>query len=149
MCGILEKYNIIEHIKVLKDNDWICNYIRPWDSLLLLTVKPRQENCDNIDYLFGVYVWATTLLTISSVVLNYPSYGCYIDNIENLCDSCGIILFMYLFIYLDAWSRCHKIHVRKRNDDDLVFFSSKGKNKKIKVILVAPKNMQEFYTTMI
>ena len=41
----IRKKKMIKNIQILEDNDWICDYVSPWDSLLLLTTKPHQEDC--------------------------------------------------------------------------------------------------------
>ena len=41
------------HIKVLEDNDWICDHIGFWCSLLVLTAKYHQEGCKDIN----VNIW--------------------------------------------------------------------------------------------
>ena len=33
------------HIKVLEDDNWICDCVGPWGSLMLLVSKPHQEGC--------------------------------------------------------------------------------------------------------
>ena len=37
-----------KHIKALENNKWICDYVSPWDSLLLSAIKPHQEEYKNI-----------------------------------------------------------------------------------------------------
>ena len=37
-----------KHIHVLEDNDWICDFVGPCDSMLLLASKFYQEGCIRI-----------------------------------------------------------------------------------------------------
>ena len=39
--GIHERMIMNTHITVLEDNDWTCDYVGPWGSLLLLVAKPH------------------------------------------------------------------------------------------------------------
>ena len=43
-CKIMDK-----HIHILETNDWICDCEGPWGSLILLTPKPHQEECTDIN----------------------------------------------------------------------------------------------------
>jgi len=47
--GIHERKIIDKHIHILETNDWICDYEGPWGSLILLTPKPHQEECTDIN----------------------------------------------------------------------------------------------------
>ena len=48
MYDIREIETMNTFIKVLEDNNWICDYVGSWGSLLLLAARPYQEGCKDI-----------------------------------------------------------------------------------------------------
>ena len=55
--GIHERKIMNAHIQIIEDNDWICDYESAWGSLLLLSPKPHQEGCNDInDFVWRLYV---------------------------------------------------------------------------------------------
>ena len=105
--GTYEKKRMNTHIKVLEDNDWMCDYVGPWCSLLLLVAKPYQEECKYIK----AFIWRLCVRyrPLNSVTRGFelPIPHCT-DSIEGFDDSSGLIYF----ISVDARSRYHQVRVR-------------------------------------
>ena len=47
--GIHERMILDKHIQILEANDWICDYEGTWGSLIILSPKPHQKSCNNIN----------------------------------------------------------------------------------------------------
>ena len=70
--GTYEKKIMNTHIKVLEDNDWMCDYIGPWGSLLLLAANPIKRSVNILKHSFGAYVSDIALSTVSLEASNFP-----------------------------------------------------------------------------
>ena len=135
---IMDKY-----IQILGANDWICDCEGPWGSLILLVLKPHQETCTNIiDFLWRLCISYCLLNSVSrSFEFPTPRYAGSIEDFgdfsERMC-----------FISIDARSGNHQICVRRRDQENLAFFTASGKEKIFKVMPFGPENVLAFYTTM-
>ena len=120
------------HIKVLEDNDWICDCVGPWGSLLILTVKPHQEeHKENNDFICSLCVNCRPLNSVTRS-FEFPIPRC-INSREDFGDS-NVPIY---FITFDAKSRYHQVRVRKSDQE-----------KTFKVMPFGPKNATAFYTVM-
>ena len=130
------------HIDILEDNNWICDYEDPWGSLLLLSPKPHQEGCTDInDFIWRLCISYRSLKGVTkSLEFPIPRYS---DSIEGFGDSSGRICF----ISLDISSGYHHIRVRTIDQEKSVFFTRNRKYKTFKLILFGLKK-HPLYTTM-
>ena len=131
------------HIKVLEDNDQICDCVGPWCSLLILVAKLHQEECEDIKEL--IWRLCVSYRPPNSVTrsFEFPIPRCT-DSIEDFDDSNDPIYF----ILLDLRLVYHQVRVRKSNQEKLAFFAPSGKKKTFKVMSFGPKNAPAFYTAM-
>ena len=56
-----EKHSIMTQIKILLENKCIRECGGSWDSTVLLTDKPRQEDVDDIKHFFGGCLFSTAV----------------------------------------------------------------------------------------
>ena len=83
------------HIKVLEDNDWICNCVCPWDFIFLLATERHQKEWKNIKK--SIWWLCVTYSLLNSIIrsLEFPIPYCT-DRIEDFGDSSGPIYFISL-----------------------------------------------------
>lgn len=83
------------HIKVLENNDWIVDCVGPQGSLLLLAVKPHEEECKGIKkFIQNLCVSCRPLKSVTHT-FEFPISRCT-DDIEYFGDSSGHIYFISL-----------------------------------------------------
>ena len=110
MYGIHERDIINTDIKVLEDNDLICDCVDPWSSLLLLAANPHQEGYKDIKtFIWRLFVRYRILNSVTRrFAFPIPHSA---DSIEYFGDSYGHIYF----ILLDTRSGYHLVCVYKGN----------------------------------
>ena len=84
-----------KHIKALENNKWICDYVSPWDSLLLSAIKPHQEEYKNIiEFIWCLSVSYRSLNSATrSIEFTIPICT---NSIEDFVDSSDHIYFLSL-----------------------------------------------------
>ena len=132
-----------KYIHIIEANDCICDCEGPWGSLILLAPKPHQDSCNNIND----FVWSlcTSYCPLNGVTKSFEfQIPRCVDSIENF----GDFSERMCFISIDARSGNHQICVRRRDQENLAFFTASGKEKILKAMPFGPKNALAFYTTM-
>ena len=143
--GHYESKIIMDHIKVLFDNNWIreCSS-GPFGAPIVLAPKPHQENVDKIEE----FVWRMCVsyraLNRITIPFEYPIGRCD-DAVEDFGDSAGTLFF----ISIDCAQGYHQIHVWYKDQDKLAFFAPDGKKYTYTVMPFGPVNAPSFYTAMI
>ena len=95
MYGIHERRIMNTRMKMLEDNDCICDCAGPWGSLLLLATKHYQEKCKDIKD-FSCHL-CVSYRPLNSVTRSFEFLiPCYTDSIENFGDSNDPIYFISL-----------------------------------------------------
>ena len=95
MYGIHKRKIMNTRMKLLKDNDCICDCAGPWGSLLLLAAKPYQEKCKDIK-VFSCHL-CVSYRPLNSVTRSFEFLiPCCTDSIENFCDYNDPIYFISL-----------------------------------------------------
>ena len=143
--GPHESRIIMEHIKALKENQWIEECKGPWGSLIVLASKPHQEHVNDIkDFVWRVCVLYMALNAITKP-FTYPIPQC-----DNAVSSLGIINFgdRILFISLDAKQGYHQIRVKETDKEKLAFFAPDGVKYTYTVMPFGPTNVPAYYTYM-
>ena len=134
ICCHQPKYRVYEAKIVSKQISYLENCTGLLGTLLLLTAKPHQKFCTNIDK----FIWrlCVSYRTLNGVTRSFEfSLPHCSDSIKNLGDSNGKLYF----ISLDTRSSYHQIRVRECGQEKLDFFTSEGE---INVLLLFLLNLK-------
>ena len=129
-------------ISLLK-NDWIEECAGPWGSMIVLAVKPHQENITDITK----FIWrmCVSYRKLNSVTkpFEYPIPRCN--------DAITIIMVgstVMWIITVDARQGYHQVSVNSIDREKLSFFAPDHKKYTFKVMPFGPTNTPTFYTFM-
>ena len=122
-----------QFITALVDSGLITDCEGSRGSILLIDVKPHQEECTNIN----PFIW---MLCVSYRPLNsitrsfeYPISHC-VDSIDDISDSRGSLTM----ISLDTCSEYHQVTIRQYIQDNLDFSTPYNKRQRLKSCTSTP-----------
>ena len=141
--GPYKSKTILQHIKVLLENDWIERYEGSWGSSIVLAAKPHQEHIEDIDELVWRICVSYRKLNAIKRLFEFPIPRCD--------DSISIIGNGSQFIWIispDARQGYHQVLAKRIDREKLAFFSRHGWKYTFKVIPCGPTNTPAFYSAM-
>ena len=131
--GPQESKIINEHIKVLKENDWVEHYKGGWGSPIVIALKPHQESIEDIDD----FLWRMCIsyrgLNMVTQPFEYPIGWCDAA-IEGLGDSASTLWC----ICLDKAQGYHRVGVKCSDCQNLAFFGPDSLKYAFKVLPFGP-----------